>query len=317
MTLRITKSSEPIRVDRLIATIYAPPGVGKTSLASTAEKPLLLDFDSGAYRSKNRCDAVQVKSWADVSGISADDLKPYKTLILDTAGRALDTLAVDIIKGNPKLARNGGSLTLQGFGVLKDRFKAFTTLIRSFGLDIVLLLHVDEQKNGDDVIERLDAQGASRGEIYKLSDLMGRLKIENGKRILNFNPTDTAFGKNPAGFKPLEVPDFGKNPHYLADVLQQTKDALNALTEEQTKTANELKAWGDKYQKANTADEFNKLITETAKDASEAVRANAGRLLVQTGKAKGLVYDSKAKGFRASDVTPEAANSSAEEKAAA
>lgn len=315
--LRITKSSEPIHIDRLIATIYAPPGVGKTSLASTADKPLLLDFDNGSYRSKNRCDSVQVQSWADVSAISADDLKPYNTLILDTAGRALDVLAVDIIKGNPKLGRSGGSLTLQGFGVLKDRFKGFTNLIRSFGKDIVLLLHVDEQKNGDDVIERLDAQGASRGEIYKLSDLMGRLKIENGQRILNFNPTDTAFGKNPAGFLPLVVPDFGKEPHYLANVLAKTKAALNALTEEQTKAANELKAWGDKYAKAKTPDDFNKLIAETAKDASDAVRANAGRLLVQTGKKVGLVYDSKAKAFKASDVTTDAANTSAEEKAAA
>ena len=317
MTLRITKSVEPIHVDRLISTIYAPPGVGKTSLGSSANKPLLLDFDSGAYRSKNRCDTVQVKSWADVSAISAEDVKPYQTLVLDTAGRALDVLAIDIIKGNPKLARNGGSLTLQGFGVLKDRFKAFLNLMRSFGLDIVLLLHMDEQKNGDDIIERLDAQGASRGEIYKLSDQMGRLKIEGGQRILNFSPTDTAFGKNPAGFAPLPVPDFAKNPHFLGDVIEKAKKALNTLTAEQTAAANELKKWGDKYEAAKTPDEFNKLIAETAKDASDAVRANAGRLLVQTGKSKGFVYDSKAKGFKASDVTAEAANTPAEEKAAA
>jgi hypothetical protein len=202
MTLRITKASDPITVSQIIATIYAPPGVGKTSIGYTAEAPLLLDFDGGAYRAANRGDTVQVKAWADVSGITADDLKPYKTLVLDTAGRALDCLATDIIAGNPKLGR-GGALTLQGFGELKARFIAFTKLIRSFGLDLVLLVHSDEQKSGDDIIERLDAQGGSKNEIYKVSDLMGRIKIEAGKRTLNFSPTDTAFGKNPAGFPKL------------------------------------------------------------------------------------------------------------------
>ena len=313
MTLKVIKATDPITVEKLIATIYAPPGVGKTSLAYTADKPLLLDFDGGVYRSKNRGDAVQVSSWDDVAAISADDLKPYKTLVIDTAGRALDVLSVDIIKKNPKMGRGGGSLTLQGFGVLKDRFKGFTTLIRSFGLDIILLVHADEQKNGDDIIERLDAQGASRNEIYKQSDLMGRLKIENGKRVLNFNPTDTSFGKNPAGFAPLDVPDFAKEPHFFAGVLERTKTVLNTLTEAQTACANELKAWGVKFDKAKTADDFNKLIEDVKKNATEPVRANAGRLLVQTGKKnKALTYDSASKSFKANDVTPEAANTSTE-----
>lgn len=295
MALRILKASDPLTVEHIVACIYAPPGVGKTSMGFTAEAPLLLDFDGGAYRSGNRGDTVQPKSWEEVAGITAEDLKPYKTLVMDTAGRALDMLSVDIIAKNPKMGR-GGALTLQGFGELKARFIAYTKLIRSFGLDIVLLCHADEQRSGDDVIERLDVQGGSKNEIYKSADIMGRIKIAGNKRVLNFNPTDTAFGKNPAGLRPLDVPEYATAPHFLAGVIADTKEALNALTADQQKAAAELADWSAKFGEAKTPEEFNKLMPETSK-ASEAVRNNVKRLLVKVAKDKGVAFDAKAKQF--------------------
>ena len=318
MSLRITKATDVITIEHLIATIYGNPGLGKTSLAFTAERPLLLDFDGGVYRAINRSDCVQVSSWADVESITAEDVNGYKTLVLDTAGRALDMLALDIIQKNPKMGRGSGSLTLPGFGELKDRFKNFTNLIRSFGLDIVLLVHGDEQKNGDDLIERIDATGSSKNEIYKQSDLMGRLKIDKGKRVLNFNPTDTAFGKNPAGLPVLEVPDFKKDPetHFLARVLADTKAAINKMTEAQTAASNELLAWKAKYEKLESAEQFNDMIGTVAKEASEPVRQNAGRLLVKVGRDKGLVYDAKKKSFVVKQSSKPAPEKTTEEKKA-
>jgi hypothetical protein len=296
MPLRILKANDPLTVEHLIATVYAAPGLGKTSLGYTAEKPLLLDFDNGAYRSANRGDTVQVKSWADVASISKEDLSAYKTLVIDTAGRALDHLATDIIANNPKMGRSG-ALTLQGFGELKAKFIAYTKLVRSFGLDIVLLVHADEQKSGDDIIERLDAQGGSKNEIYKVSDLMGRLKIESGKRMLNFSPTDTAFGKNPADFPKLEVPNFATTPHFLAKVMADTKTALNRQTEAQAKVAKELADWGAKFGDAANASDFNKLAAEVKEKASADARDNAGRLLTKVAKEKGFALDKETKKF--------------------
>jgi hypothetical protein len=294
--LRILKASEPLTVEQIVVTIYAAPGLGKTSTGYTADSPLLLDFDQGAYRAANRGDTVPVKSWSDVSAITADDLKPYKTLVMDTAGRALDHLAADIITANPKMGR-GGALTLQGFGELKAKFIAYTKLIRSFGLDIVLLVHADEQKSGDDIIERLDAQGGSKNEIYKVSDLMGRLKIETGKRMLNFSPTDTAFGKNPAGFPKIEVPDFATAPRFLAEIIGQTKASLNRQTEAKKKTASMMADWQAKFDGLTTVDEINAAIPDAAK-ADEAVRDNVKRLLVKRGKALGFEFDKKAAAFK-------------------
>ena len=120
MALKIIKRDEPIEVKQIVSTIYGAPGIGKTSTAFTAEKPLLLDFDAGAYRSANRQDCVQPQMWDDVLNITADDLKPFKTVVVDTVGRALDMLTAYIVEQDPKMKQRGGELTLKGYGRLKD-----------------------------------------------------------------------------------------------------------------------------------------------------------------------------------------------------
>ena len=300
MGLKITKSSEPIEVKNLTVCLYAVPGIGKTSTGFTAEKPLLLDFDKGAYRAANRGDVVQVETWEDVMGIVVDDLKPYRTLVVDTAGRALDALTSHIIGGNPKMGR-GGALTLQGYGELKSKFVAWTKLVRSFGLDVILLCHSDEQRNGDDLIERLDMQGGSKNEIYKAADVMGRIYLHGGKRTLNFSPTDTAFGKNPAQLPPLEIPDFATDGGFLAGVIAQTKTALNRLSAAQTSAATLLVEWKERVGKAESAEDFDALIGP-AKEADEAVRDNVKRMLTKAAKAKGLAFNKTTGAF---DLAPD------------
>lgn len=261
MALKITKASDPITVDRLNVVLYGPPGVGKSSIAFTASRPLLLDFDGGAHRATNRKDIARVGDWSDVAGITADDVAPFQTVIIDTAGRALDILTADIIRANPKHGR-GGALTLQGYGELKSRFIAFMKLLNGFGKDVVLIAHMDEQRSGDEVIERLDVQGGSKNEIYKAADAMGRLVIEGQDRWLRFSPTDAAFGKNPGQLEPLKVPHH-TSPEFedfLSRVIQQTKDKLNELTEDQRKAIAEQEAFREDLAKADTAKAINALI---------------------------------------------------------
>ncbi|MDT3472279.1 ATP-binding protein [Stenotrophomonas maltophilia] len=288
MALRIIRSTDPITVTRLNVCIYAAPGLGKTSISFTADKPLLLDFDRGAHRSANRKDTVQVERWEDVAHITADDLADFNTVVVDTAGRALDTLTPDIIRRNPKMGR-GGSLTLQGFGQLKSEFVAWLKHLNSLGKDVVLIAHMDEQRNGDEIIERLDVQGGSKGEIYKAADAMGRLSIRDGKRMLNFSPTDASFGKNPGQLEPLEVPHPERDPQFLARVIQQIKDRLNAMTEEQREAQAALEKWRERTTAAEDVTAINALLPE-AKGGSQAMKV----LLNDRAAALGLTFDSKA-----------------------
>lgn len=295
MPLKITRASDPIVVDRLNMVIYGPPGIAKTSLAFTAEAPLLLDFDNGSHRAANRKDVVRVSAWGDIASITADDLSPFKTVIVDTAGRALDTLTADIIKSNPKHGR-GGALTLQGYGELKSRFGSFLKLLNSFGKDVVLIAHMDEQRNGDDVIERLDVQGGSKGEIYKAADAMGRLVIVDGQRWLRFSPTDAAFGKNPGQLEPLKVPHF-ESPEFagfLAGVIQTTKDRLNALTEEQREAMAEQEWFRTTLPAVGHVDEINGLM-ERAKTGGTACKT----MLHERATALGLAFDKASSAYLA------------------
>ena len=299
MALRIIKSADPIKVERLNLCLYAPPGVGKTSMAFTADSPLLLDFDEGAHRASNRKDSVRATSWGDVADLTAEDLAPYKTVIVDTAGRALDKLTADIIRRNPKAGR-GGALTLQGYGTLKAEFTAWLRMLNGFGKDVVLIAHMDEQRNGDEIVERLDVQGGSKGEIYKAADAMGRIAIREGKRVLLFSPTDAAFGKNPGQLEPLMVPhkDAPEFADFFAGIVQQIKDRLNTLTEEQSEAQQVLESWREIIGGLNDAADFNDKLTGI-KQAPKAAQA----LFAKAATDKGLAFDKKAGEYAAKTET--------------
>lgn len=279
--LRIVKASEPMLVDRINCCIYAPPGLGKTSLGFTADGPLNLDFDHGTHRAANRKDTVPVSKWADVVEIAPSDLEPYKTVIVDTAGRALDFLTQDIIAGNPKMGR-GGALTLQGFGELKSKFAAWLKMLNGLGKDVVLIAHMDEQRSGDDVIERLDVQGGSKGEIYKSVDAMGRIVMRQGQRFIDFSPRENSFGKNPCNLELIPFPDPHTAPETLANVIRQIKKAINTLSAEQKEAQSLIDEWVEALKDFSDPEDFNRSMADL-KSAPVAVKSLAANRAKELG----------------------------------
>jgi len=284
MALKIVKAADPLTVERINVCLYSAPGVGKSTMGFTADKPLLLDADEGAYRAGNRKDSVTVKQWSDMASIAKEDLEPYNTIVVDTAGRALDKLTAAIIEGNPKMGR-GGALTLQGYGELKSKFGSWLKMLNALGKDVVLLCHMDEQRKGDDVIERLDVQGGSKGEIYKSVDAMGKLYIEGKRRMLDFSPRENAYGKNPAQFEILEVPS-PLSTDFLAGLIAQIKVKLNHFAEVHKEESFAQETWAEIVAGLTTPADFNALVGE-AKKGGPAVSA----VLHKGALKKGLTYD--------------------------
>lgn len=294
MALKITRANEPLTVSQIVVCIYAPPGLGKSTLGFSADTPLMLDFDRGAHRAANRKDSVQVETWDDVATIAPEDLAPFSTVVVDTAGRALDLLSADIIRRNPKQGR-GGALTLQGYGALKSEFTAWLKNLRTMGKDVVLIAHSSEDKSGDDLIERIDMQGGSKGEVYKVADAMGRLSMVPGRKwpVLNFSPSDAAFGKNPGQLEPLPVPDISTEPDFLGGVIQSIKDRLNALTEDQRERQAKIQEWLDVIGEADDAATINKLVPKAAK-ADESIRQTVKGSLHKKATDLGLAFNKDA-----------------------
>lgn len=292
MPLKIVRAADPIEVRRITVVLYGSPGASKTSTAFSAESPILLDFDNGVHRALNRKDSVPIESWADVANITADDLSPYKTVIVDTAGRALDFLANQIMADEPKMKNKSGGLTLPGFGALKARFTSWLNSLTTQGKDVILIVHGKEESKGDEVLERLDVTGASKDEIYKVADAMGRIKIEGGKRMLLFSPTDTAFGKNPGQLPPLEVPHPDMNPKFLGEVIQKIKDKLNQESVEQGEERKRMEGYRETFEALETAEDFTKAVS-VAKAADKKVAA----LLHSIASARKLKWDKEANAY--------------------
>ena len=296
MGLKIVKAEQPLTVEQIIVMVYGQPGIGKTTIAFSAEAPLCLDFDRGAHRASNRQDSVPIGSWAEVATLDAEDLAEYSTVIVDTVGRALDSLTAHLIQQDPKMANKSGALTLQGYGALKSTFAQWLKNLRELGKDVILIAHDAEDKSGDDLIVRPDVQGGSRGEIIKSADAIGYLSRQDKKTMLDFNPSDSHIGKNPSSYDALTVPKIDTSSTFMADTIQGIKDAINNMTEAQRETAEELAQWREKFELLETVEQFNAMIPETG-NASEPIQGDVKRMLVQVGGDKGFRFNSESKEF--------------------
>jgi hypothetical protein len=223
------------------ALIYGQPGLGKTTLSLSAPSPLLFDFDGGVHRVMpiHQTDTIQVRSWNDVVEVLKEDLSGYKTIVIDTAGKMLDFMAADIIKGDPKMARKDGALTLQGYGARKVKFQNFLKQVSLMGKHLVFVAHDKEERDGDYRFIRPEIGGSSGGDLIKEIDLVGYMEAVGKKRTISFDPCEKFYGKNTCHLPTLmELPDVadGAKPNLmLTDIF--SKYALSL--EERKKVAGE------------------------------------------------------------------------------
>lgn len=295
--MRIIKSTESIPVEHPVFLVFGQPGIGKTSIGYSAKDPLLLDFDKGAHRAANRRDSLVIDTWADIQELmdKREALDPYSTIVLDTAGRCLDVLTADIAMNDPKKAP-GGNLSQQGWGVLKNRFRNWTSGVRTLGKDLLLLAHDKEDKDGDARVVRPDIVGGSYSEVMKIADFVGYLYMSGKDRILDFNPTDRWNGKNPGNWAPFKLPPVGKAQSFMAELFDKGRIALGSISEESAKITQQVDDWRAAVDTYTTTDEINKAIPVTEKMPT-IVAPQAKKLLMDRAKFLNFEWDPKSKAF--------------------
>lgn len=298
MAIKIIRATDAVKVSVLKVLLYGQPGLGKTSLAFTCDKPLCLDFDKGAYRSKQRKDALDISAWSDIVELmkSPETLAPYKTIIVDTVGRCLDEITRHILAESPKLGNRNGNLSLQGYGELKSIFQSWMRQLTLLGKDVVLICHEKEDKDGDRVFKRPDVQGGSLSEVLKVSDLIGYLSMKNNKAILDFTPTDDYVAKDAAGLKNFALPNFDEHPNFGARMLAKSKEEMSSLSGKVAEIADVIEQWRTAIEGCSTPEGCGQALEQINTLPAE-LAGQIKQLLNNRVKALGLAYNADIKEF--------------------
>lgn len=229
-----------VRPERpVIVMLYGVPGCGKTSIATTANNPVIIDTDRGADRAVQVIDTLSAQRWQDILEV-AEDLKEYKTIIVDTAKTMLDEfLSVYVCEQNYKLRTN----SLKRFGEMASEFSAFVSRLQTFGTDLIFICHDKESQEGDIIKHSPDCTGSSKNYLQQKADQIGYVSSVNGHRTISFQPKDNFVGKDVAGIGSVQIPDYGSEEFgtFMADIIGRVKKSIQGKSEAQRK-ASELVA---------------------------------------------------------------------------
>jgi hypothetical protein len=286
--MRIIQPTEAIPVAHPKVLIVGPTGIGKSSLASSFDS-LLLDFDGGAHRAVNRRAVAAIESWGDVE---LGALQPYAGVAIDTVERCLGMMSVALIAENPRNGSNG-SLTPLGWGRLKRRFRAMLDAVEGYGLDLLFVAHAKEFREGELTLVRADIPGGSYGEVLKVADFVGHLSMVNGRRILDFNPTDCFVGKNPGGWPAIVVPAPEHARDFMTELFDQARQALGRRSEASARIFTAVSAWQVEIAALATAEQFTALLARLRplRESDLPVYAQVHHVLSVAAKAAGMRFD--------------------------
>lgn len=201
--------------------IYGQPGTGKTTLALSADKPVLIDLDRGLYRVEKRfqCPSLQVENYQQILDlINSDELRPFNTIVIDTLGKLVDRMGDFVARQNPKFKQGDGTLSMKAWGAIKVQFSNLIKTIFNMNKSVIFVAHEKEDKDGDVRFVRPDVSGSSGKDIVKELDLMGYMEMKGNKRTVSFTPNEKYYAKNALNLPPvIEVPDTASGNTFFQD----------------------------------------------------------------------------------------------------
>lgn len=189
MTL-IRKPAELEIPQRIKMLVYGQAGMGKTTLALSAPKPLLLDFDNGVHRVNygHQTDTVQIGNWKEANDVLKEDLSAYDTIVVDTIGKMMDYIITYVVPvGNPRI---------QDWSRINAEFANFNRSAAALGKNVIYVAHRDVRKEGDDNVFVPALREKSYTAIVTELDLLGYVEMKGTTRTITFNPTSRNDGKN-------------------------------------------------------------------------------------------------------------------------
>ncbi len=304
----IRKSNELVIPSTVKIMIYGQAGMGKSTLALSTPKPLLLDFDNGVKRVNmahlEGVDIVQITSWQDVQQVLQEDLSEYRTIVVDTVGKMMDFIVTHKCGTRQPQIRDWGGINAE--------FSWMTRALSSLNKNVVFVAHRDTRKEGDDTVFIPALREKSYNSIVTELDLLGYLEMrsENGaqKRTITFDPTSRNDGKNTCNLPGImTVPNIldkdgnpaARNDFIATRVIAPYLDMLRKKRETMEEYDKLIVEIGDSIERevtdARSANEFASKIKDFKHVGSSLEKARS--LFSAKVKALGLTYDKETRTY--------------------
>jgi hypothetical protein len=291
--MKVYNAQQVIETTGLVTLIYGEPGIGKTTLANSSPKPILLDFDRGAHRASFGKTVVQFDSWQDMINSESELnnlIEESETVIIDTAGTLLDLIQSHLVDTQPMLAKNSIKL----WGELKKVFTEYFTPLKRSGKNIVFIAHSKEKEEGDIRIKRPLIQGSSYDLLMQSCDLIGFYSMKNNRRVLTFDISDTVVAKNCAGIEPIEITDLNFASNAMTHIIEKTRGKLVNRLEEHQEAIDKVQTWISYAETAEPSIIYQALVEAKFKKTEKtSIWAGVTRVL----KERGYAFNEETKQF--------------------
>jgi len=203
--------------------VYGEGGVGKTTFAATAPRPIIADCENGSKYFGLRgiaADVALIEKWDDMQEFMQIALtEDYDTVIIDPIGELMEKLIAYMRnRADSKLVQRDGNPTMAGWGWLKSTMRNFLKTMRDSGKHIVIVAHVQEKDDDGRVIKRPMVATRLSEELVNLVDIVGYMTTINDtetgdtKRLIIVDPaSDKYVAKDRTGRLGRYIePDFTK-----------------------------------------------------------------------------------------------------------
>lgn len=256
---------------KLSMIIAGVPGIGKTTLALSSPKPLLIDLDKGVSRveARYRKDTSIVNSFDELKNdLTGSDLSDYETIIIDTGGKLLEMLKPVVIAKDPKNGKKDGNLSLQGYGAVKREFASFINFVKGLDKNLIIIFHATEVSLDNDVTGlRIRIEGSSRDDVWDDIDIGGFVEMNGKKRTIGFSNCERYYAKGTHGIHGVyDIPTLanGSKNDFLTQLFNKIKDDLNAETIELDNYTKTIESLMPSITRVSNVEELNIAYGEVA-----------------------------------------------------
>lgn len=205
------------------------PGIGKTTIALSAPKPLLIDVDKGIDRVEvqYRKTFDQPINYEELLQDLNTDLSPYETIVIDTGGKLLDLMKPYVIKQDSKNGqKDGQTLSMKGYGAVGREFARLMDYIAyTLNKHVIIVFHAKEDKDGEATKLRILIEGATKDNVWQPMDIGGFIEMYNGRRTIGFDNCERYYAKGTHGIKGIrEIPNLDNTPNNFITKLFEEMD---------------------------------------------------------------------------------------------